>query len=102
MQVLIKKIMSVRRPVVFRTKHLLYGWVFTEIKEGAIFINLSRHGNEDPTITYVHECLHCIYPKKTEEEIISLTDKVWCSLSSRERFFLSKKLFNRQWLTEEP
>jgi hypothetical protein len=101
MKALFRKVMAVRRPVVFRARHLLYGWVFPEIEGGAIFINLSRHGLEDPVMTYLHECLHCIYPDKTEEEIISLTDKVWYSLTSHERFLLSKKLFNRKWKTEE-
>lgn len=101
MDALFKKIMAIRRPVVFRARHLLYGWVFPEIQGSPIFINLTRHGLEDPVMTYVHECLHCIYPEKEEEEIILLTDKVWYKLSSRQRFLLSRKLFARQWRTEE-
>lgn len=100
MDALFKKVMQVRRPVVFRVRHLLYGWVYPEIQGDPIYINLTRHGIEDPVMTYLHECLHCIYPEKEEEEIILLTDKVWYSMSSRQRFWLSKKLFNRIWRTE--
>ena len=100
MDALFKKVMRVRRPVVFRVRHLLYGWVYPDIQGDPIYINLTRHGIEDPVMTYLHECLHCVYPEKTEDEIIALTDKVWYSMSSRQRFWLSKKLFNRVWRTE--
>lgn len=101
MKALFRKVMAVRRPVVFRARHLFYGWVFPEIERGAIFINLSMHGKEDPVETYAHECIHCIYPEKSEEEVVALTDKLWSSLTARERFLLSKKLYNRKWQTEE-
>ncbi len=101
MEALFRKVMAVRRPVVFRARHLLYGWVYAQLEGSPIFINISRHGAEDPAMTYAHEILHCIYPEKSEEEIITLTDKFWYSLSSHQRFLLSKKLFNRQWRTEE-
>lgn len=100
MDALYIKVMAVRRPVVFRARHLLYGWVHVEIYNDPIYINLSRCGDEDPTITYLHECLHCVYPEKPEEEIEDLTTRLWASLSSRQRFLLSKKLFNRKWKTE--
>ncbi len=101
MEALFRKVMAVRRPVVFRARHLLYGWVYAQIEGSPIFINISRHGAEDPAMTYLHEILHCIYPEKEEEEIIYLTDYMWYKLSSRQRFLLSRKLYSRQWRTEE-
>lgn len=100
MDALYRKVMAIRRPVVFRARHLLYGWVYTEIQGSPIYINIPRHGLEDPVMTYLHECLHCIYPEKEEEEIIALTDRVWYAMSARQRFFLSRKFYNRQWRTE--
>lgn len=100
MDALYRKVMAIRRPVVFRARHLLYGWVWPELPGTPIFINLSHCGDEDPTITYLHECLHCVYPDKLEEEIVELTTKVWEALTSRQRFLLSRKLFNRPWTTE--
>lgn len=100
MEALYRKVMAIRRPVVFRASHLLYGWVYPEIQGSPIYINLARHGLEDPAMTYLHECLHLVYPEKTEEEIISLTDKLWYKLSSRQRFLLSRKLYAREWRTD--
>jgi hypothetical protein len=100
MDALFRKVMGVRRPVVFRRSLLLYGWVFPEIEGSPIFINLDRHGDEDPTITYLHENLHVIYPDMSEEDIQILTRRAWDSFSSRQRFLLSRKLFNRKWRTE--
>lgn len=99
MDALYRKVMAIRRPVVFRVRHLLYGWVYPEITGDPIYINLVRCGDEDPTITYLHECLHCVYPDKTEDEIVELTDKVWAAISPQQRFLLSKKLFSRRWRT---
>ena len=98
---LFQKVMSVRRPVVFRARNLMYGWVFPELKRSPIFININRHENEDPTITYLHECIHCIYPEKSEEEVVELTESLWATLTSHQRFVLSRKLFRRAWVTEE-
>lgn len=100
MDALYKKIMAIRRPVVFRASRLLYGWVHTGIPKDPIYINLAQHGIQDPTETYAHECLHVLFPDKTEEEIVSLTDKFWHSMTSHQRFLLSRKLFARQWRTE--
>lgn len=100
MEALFRKVMAVRRPVVFRANHLLYGWVHCEIHGDPIYINLAQHGKEDPTETYLHELLHCVYPESPEEQIEKLTERLWKSLSSRQRFLLSKKLFNREWRTE--
>lgn len=97
---LYQKIMAIRRPVVFRARLLLYGWVFPEIDGDPIYINLSRHGDEDPVITYLHECLHIVYPKLSEERIIQITTRVWSGLTSQERFLLSRKLYSRKWRTE--
>lgn len=79
----------------------MYGWVFPELKRSPIFINLTRHGDEDPTITYAHECIHCLFPEMSEEEVTKLTEKLWSALSPRQRFTLSRKLFRRAWETEE-
>ncbi len=62
METLFHKIMAVRRPVVFRVRNLMYGWVYPELKGSPIFINIPRHGDEDPTYTYAHECIHCVFP----------------------------------------
>ena len=97
---LYQRIMAVRRPVVFRARHLLYGWVFPELEGSPIFINLSRHGDEDPVITYLHECLHIVFPDLSEADIVKLTTNVWSKLTSRERFLLARKLYNRKWSTE--
>lgn len=100
MKSIFRKVMAVKRPVVFRARHLFYGWVFPEISGDPIYINIVRHGKEDPVETYLHECLHCVFPDKSEDEIVALTDKVWKSLTSHERFLLSRKLYNRRWRTE--
>lgn len=100
MDVLFRRILAIRRPVVFRKRHLLYGWVFPQIEGDPIYINLERHGDEDPTVTYLHELLHCVYPEKSEDDIVKLTERVWAALSSRQRFILSKRLFSRKWRTE--
>lgn len=101
MDTLFQRIMGVRRAVVFRRKHLHYGWIedVYDTKE-PIYINLDFHGLESGTFTYLHEILHILYPLKSEQEIVELTDKVWFKLSARERFLLSKKLYNREWRTE--
>jgi hypothetical protein len=95
-----QKVMAVRKAVVFRKRELLYGWCYPSLKDEAIYINLERHGNEDPAVTYLHECLHIIYPTLSEAMIIKLTLKVWNRLSSHQRFILSRKLFAREWRTE--
>lgn len=101
MDVMFRRVMAVRRPVVFRTRNLMYGWVYPEIQGGPIYINLARHGDEDPTITYLHECLHCIFPEKSEEDITKLTEQMWKTMTTHQRFVLSRKLFRRAWVTEE-
>lgn len=100
MNALFIKVMAVRRPVVFRARVLLYGWVYPEIPGDPIYINLSRHEKDDPTETYLHECLHVIYPEKSEKDIVALTERMWKSMSARQRFLLSRKLFARAWRTE--
>lgn len=100
MDALFRKVMAVRRPVVFRVRHLLYGWVYPEIAGSPIYINLARCGDESATYTYLHECLHCVYPEKEEDEIVALSDRMWASMSPRQRFLLSRKLYCREWRTE--
>lgn len=100
MDALFRKVMAVRRPVVFRARVLLYGWCWPEIPNDPIYINIARHEKDDPTETYLHECLHVIFPDKTESEIVKLTDRMWTTLTAHQRFLLSRKLFNREWRTE--
>jgi hypothetical protein len=100
MKSLYQKIMAVRRGVAFRKMKDTCGWCFVEDHKSPIFINLNIIGEQDPAITYIHECLHIIYPTKEEDEILKLEEKVWKTLTARQRFLLSRKLFNRKWRTE--
>ena len=93
-------IMHVRRAVVFRYEEGYYGSCYPGFSEEPIVINLRLHVNRDPVRTYVHECLHIIFPKFPEKLIRATEKYVWLSLSAKQRFLISRKLYNREWRTK--
>lgn len=95
-----QKVMSVRRGVVFRRKDNFFGWCFPQDREEPIYINLDFHGDTDPVITYLHECLHILFPSLSEELIRKVEKRVWVKLSARQRFLLARKMYRREWRTE--
>ncbi len=92
-----ERIMRIRRAVVFRFEQDIFGSCYPELVGKPIVINLSRHERNDPVRTYIHECLHILYPNLSEKEIRGMESKVWKSLTSKQRFFLARKLYNREW-----
>ena len=100
---LIQRVMAVNNPVIFRAEWRTYGHVLVptngDRSTEPIYINLGLHDRKIPAKTYLHECLHVIYPLYSELEIIHLENKVWESLTAKQRFLLAKKLYNRKWRT---
>jgi len=91
--------MRVRRRVVFRKMDKHYGCTWIHPKE-PILINLSLHERRIPSRTYWHEALHHVFPEKSERDIRALEEETWRKLTAKQRFLLSKKLFNRSWRTK--
>jgi len=94
-------IMAIKRRVVFGVRPFTFGWCFPFENDEPIYINLLFHGHQDPTITYIHECLHLLFPKMPHPQIYALEGKIWNGISSEQRFLLSRKLFNRRYILEE-
>jgi hypothetical protein len=94
----VERILKIRRAVAFRLDDGSYGSVWTEKYEPRyININIKAHDNRDPVRTFVHECLHILYPDLAHKGIYAMERWVWKRLTPKERFLLSKKLYNRRW-----
>lgn len=94
-----ERIMKVRRGVVFRWQDGMYGSCWPTDSETVITINLARHERGDPVKTFVHECIHILYPKLSHDMVFRVERRVWNQMTSKERFLLAKKLYNRKWRT---
>lgn len=94
---LFERIMKVRRAVVFRWAEGLYGSCYPTARDTPIEINLERHWRCDPLRTYIHECIHIIYPALSERNVRKVESYVWEHLTTREQFLLARKLYNRRW-----
>lgn len=103
---LFSRVMKVKRAVFFRKdssgKTLNYGSVDIESgkKKTPIIINLSLHERQLPSRTYLHECLHVIFPEMSESNIRALERITWNTMTTKQRFLLAKKLYNRRWRTK--
>lgn len=92
------RVMRIRRGVIFRKEKGLYGCCWTGKGEPhSIIINLSLHERRLPSRTYLHECLHILYPKVSERDIRAMEEMVWNTLTTRQRFLLARKLYYRKW-----
>lgn len=93
---LFNEIMKLRPRVVFRHLGIYAGW--TEPAEGdgwAMSIDLK--GVDNPAMTYIHECIHLLYPVFSEKKVLELEQEVWVSLTPHQRFQIYKRLFNRKY-----
>ncbi len=95
---ILERIMRVRKAVVFRYEDKLYGSCYPQTR-CPIVINLNLHWRRDPVRTYIHECLHLLYPTLSERNIRKVEQYVWVKLTSKEQFLLARKLYNRKWRT---
>ena len=97
------RVMGLRRAVIFRKdcseEQLNYGSVDIESgrKKTPIIINLSLHERALPSRTYFHECLHVLFPKMSEVDIRAMEEATWQTLTTKQRFLLARKLYNRKW-----
>ena len=96
---IIERIMRIRRPVVFRHESGLYGSCYPETKKSPIVINLCLHKNKDCISTYIHECVHVLYPRLSETNVRRVEKYVWEHLTAKQKFLLARKLYNRKWRT---
>lgn len=92
------KIIKIRRAVIFRWEDGCYGSVTTNSRS-PITINIGLHERRIPSRTYLHECIHHLYPLMTERDVRTMEEMIWNTMSSRQRFLLAKKLYNRKWRT---
>jgi hypothetical protein len=92
-----ERIMKVRRGVVFQWQNGLYGSCYPTVHRTPIVINLEHHWRCDPLSTYIHECIHIIFPKLSERNVRKVERYVWGNITPKEQFFLAKKLYNRKW-----
>ena len=98
---IVEKILKIRRPVVFHFDEGNYGSMWTERDEPHyININLRLHRYLDPVRTYIHECVHVIFPKLSERNVHKVEHYVWEHLTQKERFLISRKLYSRRWRTK--
>ena len=93
-----ERVMKIRRIVVFRSEEGHYGFVWTRSRK-PIVINIALHERRIPSRTYLHECLHILYPNLSERNIRALEEWVWNTLTAKQRFLLAKKLYSREWQT---
>lgn len=96
---LFQKLLRIRRPVVFRFADGLYGYCYPGFKTEPIVINLVYHKRGDVVKTYLHELLHIQFPKASEQRVRKLESLLWARLSSKQKFLLARKLYNRRWRT---
>lgn len=93
-----QRIMRVRKSVIFRHENGHYGFCWTH-SERPITINIGIHERKIPSRTYLHECLHLIYPDMSERDIRHTEQMLWMKLTPKQRFLLARKLYNRKWRT---
>ena len=101
---IVEKILRVRRRVIFHDLGDCYGYIgLPPLKKSEtrdIKINLGLHTRADPVKTYIHECLHAIYPKRPERVIRKIEVWVWKHITPKERFLVARKLYSRRWRTK--
>jgi hypothetical protein len=90
--------MKLRRPVTFHLDGKLYGSMWTE-SDRPINISIGLHNRRDPVRTFIHECVHILYPNLSEKGVYSIERWMWKHITPKEKFFLAKKLYNRKWRT---
>lgn len=93
-----ERVMKIHRKVIFKKEEGHYGLVWTGSRR-PIVINISLHERRLPSRTYLHECLHILYPDMSERNIRALEDSVWRTLTTKQRFLLARKLYSRKWET---
>lgn len=96
---LFKRLMGIHRAVVFRRKSGFYGEVYTNSRN-PIVINIGLHERRLPSRTYLHECLHILYPDMSERNIRALEEMTWDTMTAKQRFLLARKLYSREWRTK--
>lgn len=91
---MINQILKLKTRVFFR--HLPDAFGQTE-PEHPMGISIDLKKRSPPARTYVHECLHLIFPEKSEREIIRLEREVWNAATPKQKFHLYKRVFNRRY-----
>jgi hypothetical protein len=94
-----ERIMKIRRPVVFRHESGLYGSCYPTSRQTPIVINLCFHKRGNPVKTYIHECIHILYPPPllSERDVRRVEKHVWNKLTAKQHFLIARKLYNRKW-----
>ncbi len=97
---LFEKLMRIRKAVVFKFKDGRYGHCYPDDNTEPIVINLTYHKRGDVVRTYAHELIHLLYPKASEKRVRQLESLLWARLTSKQKFLLARKLYNRRWRTK--
>jgi len=93
---LFNQIVNLRTKIVFRhIDFFTLGQTEPQYDGKTISIDLSKNANVGRT--YVHECLHYIFPEFSETEVLRTEREVWKSLTPKQKFFIYKRVFNRRY-----
>ena len=93
---LFNQIVGLRTKVVFRyIDTVTLGQTEPEYDGKTISIDLGKNANVGRT--YIHECLHYLFPELSETEVWKLEREVWNSLTPKQKFFVYKRVFNRRY-----
>lgn len=73
---------------------------FVEFKpKGRIWIAVGAKRRVSPAQIYLHECLHVLYPKRSEKWVLALERRMWRKLTNYQRYLLYHKLFAKHYRT---
>lgn len=78
-----------------KLKYLKGVWGWCVYEEDELWIN-KRLCTPSQVTTLIHECLHYIYPEKTEEEILELESETYKALTFDETNFLRDFLRSKE------
>lgn len=76
----------------FKLSKFKYGEIFFPNK-----ITIDLCDTMNPIKTYLHELIHMEHPDWLEKKVLKVMERRWNRMSTRQRFELGKKLFNRKW-----
>lgn len=92
---LFKRLLRVRKRVVFRKLHGLVG-LAEPFFGGKIYLDIKPR-SLSPAQVYLHELIHVVHPNWSEKRVLATERYLWRRLTPRQRHQLYSKLFRHPY-----